>query len=37
LNAELAKMWPSITKTKAPLPEADDFKDLQDKLQYLER
>ena len=23
LNAELAKSWPSITKTKAPLPEAD--------------
>ncbi len=37
LNAELARNWPSITKTHAPLPEAEDWKDVQDKLQYLER
>ena len=37
LNADLAKGWPSITKTKAPLPEADDFKDVKEKLSLLER
>jgi ferredoxin len=37
LNAELARHWPAITKTHAPLPEAGDWKDVQDKLQYLER
>ena len=37
LNAELAKVWPSITRTKDPLPDADDWKDAKDKLQYLQR
>ena len=39
LNAELATApgWRAITKTHAPLPEAEDWKDVQDKLQYLER
>ena len=37
LNVELARKWPSITKTKAPLPDADDWKDSADKLQYLQR
>jgi ferredoxin len=37
LNIELAKDWPSITKTKAPLPDADDFKDVKEKLNLLER
>jgi ferredoxin len=37
LNAELAKGWPSITKTKSPLPEADEFKDVKEKLALLER
>jgi ferredoxin len=37
LNAELSRGWPSITKTKAPLPEADDFKDVKDKIELLER
>jgi hypothetical protein len=34
LNAELAKLptWKSITKRKAPLPDADDWKDKTDKL-----
>ena len=36
LNAEKAKTWPSITRTKGPLPEADDWKDETDKLKYLE-
>jgi ferredoxin len=37
LNADLARNWPSITKTKGSLPEADDFKDVKDKLNLLER
>jgi ferredoxin len=37
LNAELAKDWPAITDTKEPLPTAEEFKDVRDKLQYLER
>ena len=37
LNVELAKNWPSITKTKAPLPEADEWKDVKEKLDVLER
>ncbi len=37
LNAELVKHWPSITKTKAPLSDADDWKDKPNKLDLLER
>jgi ferredoxin len=37
LNAELARSWPSITRTKAPLAEAEEWKDATDKLQYLQR
>lgn len=37
LNAELAKQWPAITVSKAPPADADDWKDVKDKLQYLER
>ena len=37
LNAELAKVWPSITRTKEPLPDADDWKDAKNKLDQLER
>ena len=37
LNAELAKAWPSITRTKEPLADAEQWKDVADKLQYLER
>jgi len=37
LNAELAKIWPVITQMKDPLPEAEEWKDKPDKLQYLER
>ena len=37
LNAELAKKWPSITKRKAPLPDADEWKDKKDKLSELIR
>ena len=37
LNADLSRNWPSITKTKAPLAEAEEWKDKTDKLQYLQR
>lgn len=37
LNIELARNWPSITKTTSPLAEAEEWKDTKDKLQYLQR
>ena len=37
LNAELARQWPSITKRKAALPDADAWKDRKDKLKELVR
>lgn len=37
LNTELAANWPSITKSKAPLPEAEEWKDVKDKLAQLEK
>jgi ferredoxin len=37
LNAELSRKWPSITKRKAPLPEAEEWKDRKDKLDQLLR
>jgi ferredoxin len=37
LNAELAKSWPVITEAKPALPDAADWKDVKDKLKYLER
>jgi ferredoxin len=37
LNAELAKVWPVITDKKDALPEAEQWKDVKDKLQHLER
>ena len=37
LNAELAPSWPAITRKQDPLPDAEDWKDTADKLQYLER
>jgi ferredoxin len=37
LNAELAKGWPSITRTKDPLADADEWKEVKDKLQFLQR
>jgi ferredoxin len=37
LNAELAKVWPTITEVKPANPEAEDWNGKPDKLQYLER
>ena len=37
LNAELAKQWPSITRMKPHPEDADQWKDVKDKLQQLKR
>jgi ferredoxin len=37
LNADLAKKWPSITKRKDALPDADEWKDRKNKLDQLQR
>ena len=37
LNVELAKGWKSITKTKGPLPDAEEWKDTEGKLAHLDR
>jgi ferredoxin len=37
LNAELAKVWPTLADKKDPLPDADEWKDVKDKLDKLER
>ncbi|MCZ7560227.1 MAG: ferredoxin family protein [Burkholderiaceae bacterium] len=36
LNAELAKKWPTITKTKAALPDADEWAKVEDKKELLD-
>ena len=37
LNADLAKIWPAITRTQDPLPDAEEWKDVPDKLPQLKR
>jgi ferredoxin len=37
LNAELSQAWPVITEMKPAPDDADDWKDVKDKLQHLER
>lgn len=37
INAELAKIWKPITKSKDSLPNASEWSGVADKLQYLER
>lgn len=37
LNAELSKSWPVLTRAIDPPEDADDWKDVPDKLQHLER
>ncbi len=37
LNAELSQLWPVIDATSAPLPEAEEWVDRPDKMQFLER
>jgi ferredoxin len=36
LNERLAQKWPAITEIKSPPDDADDWKDVNNKLQYLE-
>ena len=35
LNAELAKKWPTITRSKDPMPDADTWKDVKNKIIHL--
>jgi len=37
MNVELMKDWPSITRTKPSLEDADEWAEVKDKEQYLER
>jgi ferredoxin len=37
LNAELSPKFESISRSKKPLPDADDWNGKPDKLQHLER
>ena len=37
LNAELSKLWPVINQAKPGPADADEWKDVKEKLQYLER
>jgi ferredoxin len=37
LNAELSQEWPVLSEMKAAPADADDWKDVKEKLQYLER
>ena len=36
INIEKAKVWPSITRAKPALPDADDWAKVADKVQFLE-
>jgi ferredoxin len=37
INAELAEIWPNITEKKDPLPDAEDWAEVKDKIDHLER
>jgi len=37
LNAELSQEWPVITEMKDPPEDADEWREVKDKLKYLER
>ena len=37
LNAELAEIWPNITAIKPGMADAEKWKDVKDKFQYLQR
>ena len=37
LNVELSKGWPSITRMKPHFPDSDEWRDVKEKLQYLEK
>lgn len=35
LNRDLSEQWPNITRKKDPLPEAEEFKDVENKMDLL--
>ena len=37
LNAELSQQWPVITEMQDPPADADEWREVKDKLQYLEK
>jgi ferredoxin len=37
INTELSRQWPVITQMKDAPDDADDWRDVKDKLKYLER
>jgi len=37
LNAELSKKWPLINQNKGPLPDAEEWKEVKNKLAFLEK
>jgi ferredoxin len=37
LSAELARVWPAIIEKKPPLADADEWRDVEGKLKYLEK
>jgi len=37
LNLEMSRKFPVITRSKGALPDADEWKDVKDKLKHLER
>ena len=37
INAELARLWPTITKSKESMPEASSWSGVANKQQYLKR
>ena len=37
INAELAKLWPTITDAKTPPEDVDEWKDVKEKAKLLER
>ena len=37
INEELSAKWPNITRQKDPLPDAEQWKNVPDKLQHLQK
>ena len=37
LNAELCMEWPNIVEQKNPLPDSDDWKEVEGKFEMIER
>jgi ferredoxin len=37
INAEMSKIWPNITQIKDAPADADEWKDIPNKLQYLKK